>query len=67
MDIFSVLLQDINCNGVLECIDGDDDSCSGNAGSVVNVNVATENAYFVVVTGFNSGEFGTFTLTATCT
>ncbi len=59
------MFQDINCNGVLECLDGNDDSCG--FGSVVQVDVATEDVYIIGVTGFISSEVGIFTLKATCT
>ena len=59
------VFQDINCNGVLECLDGNDDSCG--FGSVVQVDVATEDVYIIGVTGVISSEVGIFTLKATCT
>ena len=60
-------MQDSDCDGALECIDGDDDTCSHYEGGRVVMEEAGEGPYLVAVSGFYyDDDFGEFTLNARC-
>ena len=56
--------QDSDCDGDLECLNGNDDSCG--LSSEVLIDPICSPQYFVYVTGFGSAS-GSFTLDAACT